>query len=175
MLAFIRLPGRARRDEKLQNQREKSASSMMIGIGTPSSQRRIPLPMMAPLNWSGGENSIVPCAVAQRAAFNRRKACRECSEQHGGGQPEGKLGRTFPSVVGGSLCFGNHIIDALLGVGLAHAGTCSDDLRDICFIGRAEVLIVLETCGPQAQHFCPRLSGIGAARRRQIIAGTWRR
>jgi hypothetical protein len=59
---------------------QKSASSMMIGIGTPSSQRRMPLPMCAPLYWPGGENAIVPRTVAQRAAFDRGQTCGECSE-----------------------------------------------------------------------------------------------
>ena len=117
---------------------------MIIGIGTPSSQSKIPLPMMCSLYWSGDENAIIPCAVAQRATLSRRKARRECAEQHGGGQPEGKLCRAFARGVGGGLRFDDHVIDALLRIGLAHAGASSHDLRHIGFVGGGEILIALK-------------------------------
>jgi hypothetical protein len=43
---------------------------MIIGIGTPSSQSRIPLPIMCSLCWSGGENTghSVPHASRLRPA-----------------------------------------------------------------------------------------------------------
>ena len=104
-----------------------------------------------------GENAIIPGAVAQRAAFDRREACRECSKQHGRGQPEGKLGSGFARIVGSGLCLGNDVVDAFLGIGLAYAGARSHDLRYIGFIGGTEVLIVVKAGRPQAQDFCPRL------------------
>ena len=49
---------------------QKSASSMMMGIGTPKSQSRMPLPMIFLLMWFGAVRAIVPDAIAQRAALS---------------------------------------------------------------------------------------------------------
>ena len=109
----------------------------------------MPLPMMGSLYCSRGENAVVPGAVAQRTTFNRCKACCERAKQHGRSQPEGKLCGAFAGVVGGSLRFDNHVIHALLGIGLAQPGASSDNLRDISFIGSAEILIIPKTGRPQ--------------------------
>ena len=127
--------------------------------------------MMCSLYCSGGENTIVPSAVAQRTAFDRRKACRECSEQHRGSQPEGKLCRAPSRVVGGSLCFGDHVVDALLRIGLAQTGASRHDLRHISFVGGAKILIVAEACRPQPQNFRPRLIGVHIGRRGRVCIG----
>jgi hypothetical protein len=75
--------------------------------------------MMCSLYWSRGENAVVPRAITQRTAFDRCEARCEGSEQHGYSQPERKLCGAFAYVVGCGLRFGNHVIYALLGVGLA--------------------------------------------------------
>ena len=139
---------------------------MIIGIGTPSSQSRIPLPMMCSLYCSRSENAVIPCAVPQRAAFDRCEACRECSKQHGGSKPEGQLCRASSRVVGSSFCFGNHVIDAFLRFGLTEAGASSHDLRNIRFIGGAEIIRFVKLGRPKARYFCLRLIGICIARRR---------
>jgi hypothetical protein len=63
------------------------------------------------------------------------------------------LAATFRASSAALFSFGNHVIEALLGIGLAHSGAHSDDLRHICFVGVAEVLVVLKTCGPQSLNF----------------------
>jgi hypothetical protein len=90
----------------------------------------------------------VPCAVAQRAALDRSEACCECTEQHGGGQPEGKLCSAAPRGVGGGLGFDDHVIDAFLGIGWAHAGASGHELHDIGFVGGTKLLIIVKTRGP---------------------------
>ena len=137
----------------------------MIGMGTPSSQRRIPLPMMCSLKCPGSKDAIVPCTVTQRATFYRGKRCREGTEQHGGCQPERQLCGTLSRVVGSGLRLGNHIVDALLGLGLTHAGAGNHDLRHICFVGSAQILVVAKIGRPQPQNFRPHLLGICAVRR----------
>jgi hypothetical protein len=62
-------------------------------------------------------------------------------------------------------CGAARYFDALLGIGLAHAGASSHDLRHIGFVRGAKVLVALKTRRPQSQDFPTRLIGICAARR----------
>ena len=54
---------------------QKSARRMMIGIGTPKSHSRMPLPMTVSLSCSRCEDTIIPGAVTEFAALGSRKAC----------------------------------------------------------------------------------------------------
>src|ERR1700730_13373497 len=66
--------------------RQNSASKMMIGIGTPSSQSNIEPPIES--SWIVCLNSA---PVACRASSGGGEACAEGAQKQRGDQPEGKL------------------------------------------------------------------------------------
>ena len=94
-----------------------------MGNGMPSSQRRMPLPIVMvvrSLYCARREHAVIPRAVAQHAALGCRQAGGEGAEQERRGHSERQMHRAAPRIVGGGFGFGHDLIDAFLRIRLAH-------------------------------------------------------
>src|ERR1035437_6528304 len=126
---------------------------MIRGIGMPTNQRRMGMwfSFQALRELSG--RSATPCAVAEAAAFGRGEAGAKRSNEQRRGQPERKLSGCFAGRIHISLRLCHDIIDALVGVCLAEAGSRSDYFRNICPVGRLQIAAIAQAGGKHANQF----------------------
>src|SRR5689334_9363687 len=101
---------------------------MIKGIGIPINQSKIGI-AVSPLSLPR-----VPGPVAQSAAFGGRQTGAERSQQHGCSEPECESCRSLARSVGVGLRLCHHVVDALFGIGLAHACSSGNDLGNVVAI-----------------------------------------
>ena len=140
---------------------------MMIGIGIPISHNRIGIAVL--LSVQG----LRVAAVAQLTAFDRRKARREGADQHCSRQPKRELRGCTARLVEIRLGLCDHVIDSLLGIGLAQARPRGNQLGNIGAVGRCEIATVTEALEQHAGDLIPDLavSGRGLTRGRDAGLG----
>ena len=115
------------------------------------------------------DGSATPCAVAEAAAFGRGEAGAKRSNEQRCSQPERKLSGCLAGRIHIGLRLCHDVIDALVGVCLAEAGSRSDYFRSICPVGRLQIAAITQAGGKQPYHFAARLGCIA-----RILAGALR-
>src|ERR1035437_2933377 len=115
---------------------------MIRGIGMPTNQRRMGMSFSFQALRELSGRSATPCAVAEAATFCRGEAGAKRSNEQRCGQPERKLSGCLAGRIHIGLRLCHDVIDALIGVRLAKAGSRSDHLGNILPVGWLQIATI---------------------------------
>ncbi len=95
-----------------------------------------------------GSAGYHPALLTKPSTFDRRETRCKRSEQHRCGEPEGELCGVCAGFVGGSFSLSDDVVDTLLSICLAQAGTGRDNACHVHSICRCQILVLLKAPGP---------------------------